>query len=201
MSDRSRSVIRKYPNRRLYHMGTSTYIVLDDIAEMVRRGDDFVVEDAKTGDDITHSVLIQVAMEKETNGAPLMTTAFLRRLLQFYGSQMQPFVPEFLTASLDQLLTQHKHMQQTVTRSLTEIPTQLLQAQIDSQARLVQSTLKMFHPFAALVPEPAPAPVSEPSPQQNELKELAEQMRAMREQIEALQEAQARKPMATEAAE
>ena len=88
------TVIKKYANRRLYNTGTSTYVTLDDLAQMVKRGEDFTVQDAKSGDDITHSVLTQIIFEQESkNGNTLLPISFLRQLISYYGDQMQTFVP------------------------------------------------------------------------------------------------------------
>ena len=94
-------VIKKYANRRLYNTGTSTYVTLDDLAEMVKKGDDFTVQDAKTGEDITHPVLTQIIFELENkNGQNMLPIPFLRQLIAFYGDQMQMIVPSFLEQSM-----------------------------------------------------------------------------------------------------
>ena len=96
--------IKKYANRRLYNTGTSTYVTLEDLAVMVKAGEDFVVEDAKTGDDITRSVLAQIIFEQENKeGQSLLPITFLRQLIRFYGDSMQMLVPRYLEASIDTL--------------------------------------------------------------------------------------------------
>ena len=89
-------VIKKYANRRLYNTASSSYVTLDHLSEMVREGTDFVVLDAKTGDDITRSVLTQIIFEQESKGQNLLPVQFLRRLIRFYGDQMQGFLPPYL---------------------------------------------------------------------------------------------------------
>ena len=84
-------VIKKYANRRLYNTATSTYVTLDDLAEMVKKGTDFVVYDAKTGEEITRSVLTQIIFEEEGKGQNLLPIRFLRQLIRFYGDSMLPF--------------------------------------------------------------------------------------------------------------
>src|SRR5437764_9910569 len=86
-------VVKKYANRRLYNTETSSYITLDNLAEMVRGGRDFVVYDAKSGEDITRGVLTQIIVEEESKGKALLPTAFLRQLIGFYGDSMQSLVP------------------------------------------------------------------------------------------------------------
>ncbi len=91
--------IKKYANRRLYNTGTSTYVTLEDLATMVKDGENFVVFDAKTGEDITRSVLAQIIFEQENKeGQSLLPIAFLRQLIRFYGDSMQMLVPRFLEA-------------------------------------------------------------------------------------------------------
>ena len=94
--------IKKYANRRLYNTGTSTYVTLEDLAVMVKAGEDFVVYDAKTGEDITRSVLAQIIFEQENKeGQNLLPINFLRQLIRFYGDSMQMMVPRFLEASIE----------------------------------------------------------------------------------------------------
>ena len=96
--------IKKYANRRLYNTGTSTYVTLEDLAAMVKTGEDFVVYDAKTGEDITRSVLTQIIVEQENKeGQNLLPIAFLRQLIRFYGDSMQMLVPRYLEVSIDSL--------------------------------------------------------------------------------------------------
>ena len=98
--------IKKYANRRLYNTGTSSYVTLEDLATMVKAGQDFVVFDAKTGEDITRSVLAQIIFEQENKeGQNLLPINFLRQLIRFYGDSMQMLVPRYLEASIE-LLTQ-----------------------------------------------------------------------------------------------
>ena len=94
--------IKKYANRRLYNTGTSTYVTLEDLAAMVKNGEDFVVYDAKTGEDITRSVLTQIIFEQESKeGQNLLPITFLRQLIRFYGDSMQMLVPRYLEVSIE----------------------------------------------------------------------------------------------------
>ncbi len=101
-------VVKKYANRRLYNTESSTYITLENLAEMVRAGRDFVVYDAKTGEDITRSVLTQIIVDEENKGRALLPTNFLRQLIGFYGDSMQGLVPEYL----EQAMTSFAHQQE-----------------------------------------------------------------------------------------
>ena len=99
--------IKKYANRRLYNTGTSAYVTLEDLADMVKKGEDFVVFDAKSGEDITRSVLTQIIFEQEGKGGQsLLPIAFLRQLIRFYGDSMQMLVPSYLEFSIDKLTSE-----------------------------------------------------------------------------------------------
>ena len=101
-------IIKKYANRRLYNTDTSTYVTLEDLAEMVRSERDFVVYDAKTGEDLTHSVLTQIIVEQESRGTNLLPIGFLRQLIRFYGDSMQMLVPSYLEYSIGNLTSQQQ---------------------------------------------------------------------------------------------
>ncbi len=115
------TVIKKYANRRLYDTGRSSYVTLDDLCEMVKDGYDFVVYDAKSGDDITRSVLTQIIAEKETSGTEgqnLLPTGFLRKLIGFYGDGVQPFVPNYLETTLDLFVKNQERLREQLNKSL-----------------------------------------------------------------------------------
>jgi polyhydroxyalkanoate synthesis repressor PhaR len=115
------TVIKKYANRRLYDTGRSSYVTLDDLCEMVKDGYDFIVYDAKSGDDITRSVLTQIIAEKETNGAEgqnLLPTGFLRKLIGFYGDGVQPFVPNYLETTIDLFVKNQERLRDQMSKSL-----------------------------------------------------------------------------------
>ena len=113
MADKAPTVIKKYANRRLYHTGTSTYVTLEDLAGMVREGEDFAVYDAKTGEEITRSVLTQIIFEQEgKEGQNLLPVTFLRQLIRFYGDSMQALVPSYLEFSMDNLSREQKQLRE-----------------------------------------------------------------------------------------
>ncbi|WP_144733600.1 polyhydroxyalkanoate synthesis repressor PhaR [Extensimonas perlucida] len=93
-------VIKKYPNRRLYDTGTSTYITLDEVRQLVMAHEDFVVRDAKTGEDLTRSILLQIILEEEAGGAPILTEAVLANIIRFYGHAMQGFMGAYLEKNI-----------------------------------------------------------------------------------------------------
>src|ERR1700742_5084765 len=115
-NDKQPITIKKYANRRLYNTGTSTYVTLEDLAAMVKRGEDFVVYDAKTGEDITRSVLGQIIFEQESkNGQSLLPITFLRQLIRFYGDSMQMLVPSYLEFSIDRLTGEQQNFRKHLT--------------------------------------------------------------------------------------
>ena len=105
-----RVVIKKYANRRLYNTASSSYVTLEHLSEMVKKGVDFVVYDAKTNEDITRSVLTQIIFEEESRGQNLLPIQFLRQLIRFYGDSMQALVPSYLELSLDSFTQQQERM-------------------------------------------------------------------------------------------
>ena len=165
--------IKKYANRRLYNTGTSTYVTLEDLAAMVKKGDDFVVFDAKTGEDITRSVLSQIIFEQEgKTGQSLLPIAFLRQLIRFYGNSMQLLVPSYLEFTIDRLTTeQHKLREQMETTLGTKfLPGQAVRSQLftqlEDQAKknmlMFSQALSVFNPFAAVGTPPASPPAFTP---------------------------------------
>ena len=110
--------IKKYANRRLYNTGTSTYVTLEDLATMVKEGEDFVVFDAKTGEDITRSVLTQIIFEQENKeGQNLLPINFLRQLIRFYGDSMQMLVPRYLEVSIESLTQEQEKFRQQISQA------------------------------------------------------------------------------------
>ena len=157
--DKQPVTIKKYANRRLYDTGTSAYVTLDDLGQMVKSGQDFQVFDAKTGDDITRSVLTQIIFEQESKGAhSLLPVTFLRQLIRFYGDSMQTLVPSYLEFTLDRFASEQQKFRQQVTDALGDspiaAPTRHVFENIEDQTRknmaLFQQALSMFSPFTAL---------------------------------------------------
>src|ERR1700758_954431 len=105
-----RVVIKKYANRRLYNTGSSSYVTLEHLSQMVKDGVDFVVYDAKTNEDITRTVLTQIIFEEESQGQSLLPVQFLRQLIGFYGNSMQSFLPSYLELSLATFTQQQERM-------------------------------------------------------------------------------------------
>lgn len=115
-------IIKKYANRRLYNTDSSSYITLDFLAELTRKDIDFNVIDAKSGDDITHSILTQIIMEEEANGETLLPVGFLKQIISMYGNSMQSMVPQFLDASMTNFRKNHKQIQEVLENVVTSGP-------------------------------------------------------------------------------
>ncbi len=115
-------IIKKYANRRLYNTQSSKYITLDFLAELTRKDVEFKVVDAKTGEDITHSVLTQIIMEEESGGKSMLPVNFLRQIIALYGDSMQGLVPQFLESSMDNFRKNQKQVQDVIENALTSGP-------------------------------------------------------------------------------
>jgi polyhydroxyalkanoate synthesis repressor PhaR len=176
-------VIQKYANRRLYNKATSTYITLDDLAVMVREGVDFVVYDAKTGEDITRKVLTQIIFDEENRGPNLLPIQFLRQLIRFYGDQMQAFLPSYLELSLDGFIRQQERVR-TQFAAMNPAGIGSYEEQIRQNLALFDRAMKMFSPFSLKPGDDAPGPA--PEPVKDDLDDLRSQLKAMQEQIAAL---------------
>ena len=114
--------IKKYANRRLYNTQTSSYITLDFLAEMTRNDQDFVVVDAKSGEDITHNVLTQIIVDEESSGKQMLPVKFLRQLISMYGNSMQSLMPSYLEASMDNFRKNQKQFQEALENALKASP-------------------------------------------------------------------------------
>lgn len=172
--DKQPITIKKYANRRLYNTGTSTYVTLEDLAGMVKKGENFAVFDAKSGDEITRSVLAQIIFEQEgKNGQSLLPATFLRQLIHFYGDSMQMLVPSYLEFTIDRLTHDQHKMREQLEDAMggAQLPGQALRKQIFDQMeeqtrtnmQLFNQALSMFNPFvdktavAGFMAETAPA--------------------------------------------
>ncbi|MCW2309888.1 polyhydroxyalkanoate synthesis repressor PhaR [Rhodobium gokarnense] len=143
------TVIKKYANRRLYNTGTSTYVTLEDLAEMVKNEDDFVVFDAKSGDEITRSVLTQIIFEQENKGQNLLPIAFLRQLIRFYGDSMQTLVPSYLEFSMSSFAKEQEKLRQQMTASIGQTAFEALEDQVRRNTDMFEKAMRMFLPFGA----------------------------------------------------
>jgi polyhydroxyalkanoate synthesis repressor PhaR len=180
------TTIKKYANRRLYNTGTSTYVTLEDLASMVKDGEDFLVYDAKSGDDITRSVLAQIIFEQENKaGQNLLPTTFLRQLIRFYGDSMQMVVPKYLEQSIDSLTREQEKFRKQIASTLSGTPFAPLEEQVRRNMELFQQTFSMFKPFV-----PPLGTEAEKSPETaadgGNIDDLRRQMKDMQDRLERM---------------
>jgi polyhydroxyalkanoate synthesis repressor PhaR len=147
-TDKSPVVVKKYANRRLYNTESSSYITLDNLADMVRQGRDFVVYDAKSGEDITRSVLTQIIVEEEGKGRSLLPTQFLRQLIGFYGDQMQSLVPRFLEQAMGALTQQQEQMRSAMQKTMGNLfPFGNIEEVGRQNMAMMERAFSLFTPF------------------------------------------------------
>jgi polyhydroxyalkanoate synthesis repressor PhaR len=185
----SPTTIKKYANRRLYNTGTSTYVTLEDLASMVKQGEDFLVYDAKTGDDITRSVLAQIIFEQENKaGQNLLPTTFLRQLIRFYGDSMQMVVPKYLEQSIDTLTREQEKFRKQIADTFSGTPFAPLEEQVRRNMELFQQTFSMFKPFAPGLGVGADGKALEPLPEgsSDNIDDLRKQMKDMQDRLERM---------------
>ena len=141
-------VVKKYANRRLYNTESSSYITLDNLAEMVRQGRDFVVYDAKTGDDITRGVLTQIIVEEEGKGRAMLPTGFLRQLIGFYGGSMQGLVPKYLEHALSSFAQHQEQMRTAMQKTMGSLfPFGNMEEVSRQNIAMMERAFSMFTPF------------------------------------------------------
>jgi polyhydroxyalkanoate synthesis repressor PhaR len=184
-------VIKKYANRRLYNTQTSSYVTLDHLCDMVKAGTEFEVRDARTGDDITRSVLTQIIFEEEAKGQSLLPIKFLRQLIRFYGDSLQGFVPGYLDMSMDSFAKNQEAMRNRIAEAFGG-GSQVIETMTRQNLAMFERAMQMFSPFA-LKPtraeeEPkANGATPEPKAKQSEdISELKNEIEQMRKQLAEL---------------
>lgn len=205
MTDEKQPIkIKKYANRRLYNTGTSTYVTLEDLAKMVKDGEDFAVYDAKTGEDITRPVLTQIIFEQEgKDGQNLLPTTFLRQLIRFYGDSMQLLVPRYLEFSFGRFVEDQQKMRETFRNSMGGAQGGQIFEAMEEQTRknlaMFSQALGMFSPFglnpaataaanatAKATPPEQSSGASEGEKSQADLDALKKQIEEMQKRLEAI---------------
>ncbi|RWA58688.1 polyhydroxyalkanoate synthesis repressor PhaR [Mesorhizobium sp.] len=188
-------VIKKYANRRLYNTGTSTYVTLEDLADMVKKGEEFTVQDAKTGDDITHPVLTQIIFELENkDGQNMLPIPFLRQLISFYGDQMQMIVPSFLEQSMIAFSKEQERFREQLKGAfgktpidMMKTPMKALEEQTRRNVEMFQNAMRMFTPFpSAGNNSAAPAEPPKKEEKSDDLQELKAQIAAMQRKLDTM---------------
>ena len=185
--------IKKYANRRLYNTGTSTYVTLEDLAVMVKAGEDFVVFDAKSGDDITRSVLAQIIFEQENKeGQNLLPINFLRQLIRFYGDSMQMMVPRYLEVSIDSLTKEQEKFRGQLAQTFGLGGFGAIEEQVRRNMDMFERSFAMFAPFArqgtqTAQPGEADKPTGADKPAEGgDITDLKRQMEDMQKRLDRL---------------
>jgi len=185
--------IKKYANRRLYNTATSSYVTLDHLADMVREDVDFVVYDAKTGEDITRSVLTQIIFEAEGKGQNVLPVNFLRQLISFYGDSLQRLLPSYLDMSMDVFANNREEMRQRFGGAMMEAPLKQFEEATRRNMQLFEQAMSMFNPFiagagqATAVSEPVKEGEEKaPVRTSDDIGKLKSQLDEMQRQLEAL---------------
>ena len=189
--------IKKYANRRLYNTATSSYVTLDYLAQMVRNGTEFTVEDAKTGEDITRSVLTQIIVEEESKGQNMLPINFLRQLISLYGDNLQFLVPRYLEQSMESFSKNQDQMRSYMKDSFGGMfPLERFEEMSKQNMAFFEQAMRMWNPFKGGMPgvggaAPSGGGGEKPAeaPSANEITDLKSQMAALQRQIEALTKA------------
>jgi len=185
-------VVKKYANRRLYDTGRSSYVTLDDLCEMIKEGQEFVVQDAKSGDDLTQQVLTQIIVEQESRGGQSMLPPnFLRTLIKFYGDGMQGLVPNYLEQALQNFVVHQESLRASLGKSFTSIlpGTQSFDELNRKNIEMISQTMNMFSPFKVFPGQTPGQPGAQPQaagaakPQSRE-----ERVRGLKASITKMQE-------------
>jgi polyhydroxyalkanoate synthesis repressor PhaR len=190
MATHSPTTIKKYANRRLYNTASSAYVTLADLAKMVKSGEDFVVYDAKTNEDITRSVLTQIIFEQEgIEGQSLLPTTFLRQLIRFYGDSVQALLPSYLEFSIDKFTGERQAMREAAGRmfgadAFSSGSFAALQELTQKNLTAFNQALGVFSPFVA--PIPSADPTGKKATASEDIEELRKQLSDIQRKLESL---------------
>jgi polyhydroxyalkanoate synthesis repressor PhaR len=180
-------VVKKYANRRLYNTATSSYVTLDDLARMIKDGGDFVACDAKTGEDITRSVLTQIIVEQEQKGQNLLPISFLRQLISLYGDSMQFLVPGYLEQAMLAFAQNQEQMRRNLQATFGIFPFGQFEEMGKQNMALFERALRMLAPYRREEKPPSPdTGAARPTDEDPHLKRLEAQIDALTQQLKAL---------------
>ncbi|MCU0949079.1 MAG: polyhydroxyalkanoate synthesis repressor PhaR [Porphyrobacter sp.] len=174
-------IIKKYANRRLYNTASSSYITLEDLARMVRENVEFQVLDAKSGDDITHSILTQIIMDEEANGEQMLPVSFLRQLIGMYGNSMQALMPSYLEASMANFRENQSKIREAFEKGISATPFAAIH---ETNMAMMRAAADVFLPGVGKGKSKPAAPPAAPA--NDELAQLREQMAAMQKKLDEL---------------
>jgi polyhydroxyalkanoate synthesis repressor PhaR len=194
------AVVKKYANRRLYNTATSSYVTLDELSQMVRKGEEFVVFDAKTGEDITRSVLTQIILEEDSKGRNLLPIGFLRHLIGYYDDSLQSFLPRYLELSMENFARHQDQMRGYVEQTFGRFfPLNQLEDMTRQNMALFQRAATMFRPAPGAEGEAGAGEQAEtawptvaaekPAGIDAEMRDLRDRMESLQRQLDTLQKA------------
>lgn len=183
------AVVKKYANRRLYNTGSSSYVTLDDLSRMVRQGKHFVVHDARTGEDLTRSILTQIILEEDGKGRNLLPISFLRQLISFYDDSLRAFLPRYLELSMENFAGNQEQIRRYIEGTLGRFfPMNQFEDMARQNMALFQRAASLLNPLAnADNAGVAESPAYGASAASNEARDTSIQIKELNERIEALQ--------------
>jgi polyhydroxyalkanoate synthesis repressor PhaR len=181
-------VVKKYANRRLYNTEASSYVTLDHLAQMVKEGREFVVYDAKTGEDITRQVLTQIIVEEEGKGRNLLPIGFLRQLISFYDDSLQTLVPRYLEHAMGLFARQQEEMRKAMQQTMEGFFPFSMEEMGKQNVAMMERAFSLFAPFyRGAVQPPTSAPAESSAEQLRELERLRGELAALKRELAALQ--------------
>jgi polyhydroxyalkanoate synthesis repressor PhaR len=190
------AIVKKYANRRLYNTGSSSYVTLDDLSQMVRQGKHFVVRDARSGEDLTRSILTQIILEEDGKGRNLLPISFLRQLISFYDDSLRAFLPRYLELSMENFCGNQEKIRRYIEGTLGRFfPMNQFEDMARQNMALFQRAASLLNPLNSTeggdqqTTPSAPAPSSDPDTPSH-IKELNERIEALQKQLGELIEAQ-----------
>lgn len=179
-------IVKKYANRRLYNTAKSAYVTLDDLAAMVKEEEEFVVRDAKTGEDLTRQVLTQIILEQEARGGNLLPLNFLRKLISYYDHSMGGVLPSYLEASLESFQRNQEHLQQQF-QSAFDTPMKQFEEITRQNMAMFERAMTAFTPYSGSRDGAEPKPTPEPSAaSDDDIDALKKEMESMRDRLDKL---------------
>lgn len=186
--DHSPITIKKYANRRLYNTATSCYVTLDYLAQLVKTGAEFAVYDAKTGEDITRSVLTHIIVEEEAKGQSMLPVSFLRHLISFYGDSLQVVVPRYLEQAMHTFARNQEQMRDYLRSAFDGlIPFASFEEMSKQQIAIFERTMRMLTPFYGEEAAPAERPPEQRvNPSEPQIEELRSRLNEMQKQLDQL---------------
>jgi len=197
--DEQVAVVKKYANRRLYNTASSCYVTLDDLSKMVRNGEYFVVYDAKSGEDLTRSILTQIIMEEDSKGRNLLPINFLRQLIRFYDDSLQAFLPRYLDMSMENFSSHQEQIRHYIEGTFGRFfPIGQFEDMARQNITLFQQAASIFAPTTDKDDAPkaraAAGKIDPGAETSKEIRELNDKIEALQEELSKLVEAQRQKP-------